>query len=57
MLTLIIACSHLVLMGLTAYQETYKPQGGDKKTENLDSVLVAKNSSKDAYAIKLLRTG
>ena len=25
-------------------QETYNPQGGDKKTETLDSVLVAKNS-------------
>ena len=37
------------------YQETYKPQGGDKKDWNLDSVLVAKNfyRVRDAYAIKL----
>ena len=43
-------------MGLTAFtKKPTSPQGGDKKTETLDSVLVAKNfyRVRDAYAIKL----
>ena len=56
MLTLIIFALILCLMGLTAF--TKKPTSSKvetKKTETLDSVLVAKNfyRVRDAYAIKL----
>ena len=56
MLTLIIFALILCLMGLTAFtKKPTSPKVGTKKTETLDSVLVAKNfyRVRDAYAIKL----
>ena len=56
MLTLIIFALILCLMGLTAFtKKPTSPKVETKKTENLDSVLVAKNfyRVRDAYAIKL----
>lgn len=56
MLTLIIFALILCLMGLTAFtKKPTSPKAEIKKTETLDSVLVAKNfyRVRDAYAIKL----
>ena len=56
MLTLIIFALILCLMGLTAFtKKPTSPKVETKKTETLDSVLVAKNfyRVRDAYAIKL----
>jgi len=56
MLTLIIFALILCLMGLTAFtKKPISPKVEIKKTETLDSVLVAKNfyRVRDAYAIKL----
>lgn len=56
MLTLIIFALILCLMGLTAFtKKPTSPKVEIKKTETLDSVLVAKNfyRVRDAYAIKL----
>ena len=56
MLTLIIFALILCLMGLTAFtKKPTSPKVEIKKTEILDSVLVAKNfyRVRDAYAIKL----
>lgn len=56
MLTLIIFALILCLMGLTAFtKKPTTPKVEIKKTETLDSVLVAKNfyRVRDAYAIKL----
>ena len=56
MLTLIIFALILCLMGLTAFtKKPTSPKAEIKKTETLDSVLVAKNFYRvsDAYAIKL----
>ena len=56
MLTLIIFALILCLMGLTAFtKKPTTPKVETKKTETLDSVLVAKNfyRVRDAYAIKL----
>ena len=56
MLTLIIFALILSLMGLTAFtKKPISPKVETKKTETLDSVLVAKNfyRVRDAYAIKL----
>ena len=55
MLTLIIFALILCLMGLTAFtKKPTSPKVETKKTETLDSVLVAKNfyRVRDAYAIK-----
>lgn len=56
MLTLIISALILCLMGLTAFtKKPTSPKVETRKTETLDSVLVAKNfyRVRDAYAIKL----